>query len=202
MKPYFLAFLAILAVGCSKNSSTSPQAIALRYYDNSSDHKWDATVTLVDSKNLREFQQEMNGTLNFIDSLEVHAPGFVDRDSILSILRTIHRQQRTPEEFFVSLLNVLMPPVRPGSVQSESKPTFTPLGEVEEGKDTVHVLSKVSIPGETQQANRLLILSLVKEPSGWKILLPSEISNNTKGRVVRMVRLIDQMIRQSVGKKK
>ncbi len=192
MKPYYLALaLAIVATGCSKGSN-SPEAVALKYYSLASERVWDSTVTFVDTKSLEGYQRQMNNALHFLDTLRVHAPGFIERDSLLTVLYGLHTQPTSPHDFYRSFLRLIMSPQ--GAFGNATKPAFVPLGDVEEGTDTVHVVSKVVLANDPPNANRLLLLTLVKSPGGWKVLLPSEMFNNSMTKIVQMARQVEKTI--------
>ncbi len=189
MKPtYAVLLIALVAAGCSKGPN-APEALALKYYTNTSDRAWDTTVTIVDGKNLGDYQRQMNNALMFLDSLRIHAPGFIERDSLLTVLYGIHTRQTSPQEFYTTFLKLLLP-----HQDARTKPTFVPLGDVAEGSDTLHVVSKLVLSGDAPNANRLLVLTLVKNPEGWKVLLPTEMINNSMTRVMQVARLVEKNI--------
>jgi hypothetical protein len=174
-----ISFIVLCLISCNQSSNFSPEEITKQYYTASYKFDWSKMAGLLDSNSLSNFRNDITKLFSTLDSSFIASDPLdsTNIDTLFHFLRNKNTTHLDNKEFFRSFCECVYPILPRNNPQPDSIIT---LGFLKEGKDTVHVLTRINITKMKTNLSGLMVLSLSKFQNTWRVLLPDQLENALK----------------------
>jgi|ERR1039458_1893810 hypothetical protein len=174
-----ISFIVIDLLSCNQSSNISPEEITKSYYVASYKYDWSKMARLLDSNSLSNFRNDISKLYSTLDSnfTSWDPLDTINTDTLFHFLRSKNTTHLNNREFFSSFCECVYTFIPRNNPQPDSIIT---LGFLKEGKDTVHVLTRIIITKMKTNLSGILVLSLSKYQNTWRVLLPDQLENTLK----------------------
>ena len=159
--------LLLISSPLSSQATETPEQVAGRFVAAMSAEDWQGMGTLMHPMALKEMRQFLAVLFEMPDADEF-------RQRLLGVKTLGDAQALSDTAVFVSLMKNMSEQAGIGAMLRSAKVQM--MGHVNQGKDTAHVVYRMSMTMEGIPISKMDVMSLARSPVGWRGLLQGDIS--------------------------
>ena len=188
MRSYIFVLISIIILtACESTDKSEPIIISEDYYKAWYDYDWDKIANLLHPEALENFRTNIllfgglidsnYNTTSYFDSLLSREQESLNE--LLKFLSDTTSQTLNGKEFFTTYCEKVYPSkvLKRNALVPDAIET---LGFINEGSDTSHVLTRLTVTKGGTQLSGILVLTLKRDKTIWKVLLPKDLENRLK----------------------
>ncbi|MDA0977377.1 MAG: hypothetical protein O3B72_02365 [Proteobacteria bacterium] len=166
----------------SSQATTTPEKALEMYFNILTSQDYHDISTIMDQESMRNLKRTMDSAMKF----QAEHGVYTLQRRIFGEPVSLERIESTTPEFYLETLagEILQAARRQHLIVSDRQI----IGKIQESEDMIHIVARLTFAQDSQRSSDVLVYTLVKRRSGWKLKFPATIK--------QMITVIDSSARQ------